>query len=158
MELLPNSKGTVIDKWKNYIVYDNRLSNNREKSKINIVSNLEENNVEQIFYNNIKVAGIQNMNVFKGDSGDILLNMISENIKFDYIYIDGSHLLMDCYTDLILSFNLLNKGGVIGIDDFIFNKDVLLESPFMGVEYFLNKFEKKINILHKSYRVFIEKI
>ena len=28
---------------------------------------------------------------------------------------------MDCYTDLILSFNLLNKGGVIGIDDFLYN-------------------------------------
>ena len=158
LELLPNSKGTVIDKWENYIEYDSSLSNNREKSKINIVSNLEENNVEKIFYNNIKVAGIQNMNVFKGDSADILLNMISENIKFDYIYIDGSHLLMDCYTDLILSFNLLNKGGVIGIDDFLYNKDIVIESPFMGVEYFLNKFEKKINILHKGYRVFIEKI
>lgn len=158
LELLPNSKGTVIDKWENYEEYDNVFSDDREQSKNAIVSNLQENNIEQIFYNNIKVAGIQNMNVFKGDSGDILLNMISENIKFDYIYIDGSHLLMDCYTDLILSFNLLNKGGVIGIDDFLYNKDILLESPFMGVEYFLNKFEKKINILHKSYRVFIEKI
>jgi len=158
LELLPNSKGTVIDKWKNYIEYDSIISDDREKSKIHIVSNLEENKIEQIFYNNIKVAGIQNMNVFKGDSADILLNMISENIKFDYIYIDGSHLLMDCYTDLILSFNLLNKGGIIGIDDFLYNKDILLESPFMGVEYFLNKFEKKINILHKGYRVFIEKI
>ena len=158
LEYLPNSKGTVIDKWENYEEHDSLISDVREQSKIAIVSNLQENKVEEIFYNNIKVSGIQNMNVFKGDSADILLNMISENIKFDYIYIDGSHLLMDCYTDLILSFNLLNKGGLIGIDDFIYNKDILLESPFMGVEYFLNKFEKKINILHKSYRVFIEKI
>ena len=65
---------------------------------------------------------------------------------------------MDSYSDLLLSFNLLNKGGVIGIDDYLMNKDSLLDSPFSGVNYFLEKFKDKIIVLDKQYRVFIEKI
>ena len=34
----------------------------------------------QLFYNNMKIAGINNINVFKGDSAIILMNMIQ------YIY------------------------------------------------------------------------
>ena len=54
--------------------------------------------------------------------------------------------------------NLLNKGGVIGIDDYLMNKESLLDSPFSGVNYFLEKFKDKIIVLDKQYRVFIEKI
>jgi chaperonin GroEL len=48
----------------------------------------------------------------------------------------------------------------MGIDDYLFNKnyDNILESPFEGVNHFLEKFKNKIKILSKEYRVFIEKI
>ena len=85
--------------------------------------------------------------------------MISEsNIKFDFIYIDCSHALFNSYTDLILSFNLLNKGGVLGINDYTFNKDIVFESRFLGVNYFLEKFKDKLIVIEKDNRVFIEKI
>ena len=156
VEKLPNSDVSVIDMWKNYDSYI--LKSNGDKNLIESVSSIENNNIEKIFYNNMKIAGINNINVFKGDSAIILMNMISKNKKFDYIYIDGSHTLMDSYTDLVLSFNLLNEGGIIGIDDYSFNKDFVFESPYLGVDYFLEKFKTKINILDKDYRVFIEKI
>lgn len=68
--------------------------------------------------------------------------------------------MLDCYSDLVLSFDLLENGGVIGIDDYLFNKncDNILESPFESVNHFLDKFKNKIKILSKEYRVFIEKI
>jgi predicted O-methyltransferase YrrM len=156
LETLPNSKGTVIDRWENYVEYDSTISHS---ISIEQTKKIKENNVEQIFYNNIKIANIKNINVLKGDSANILLNMIGDkNKKFDFIYIDGSHTLMDSYTDLLLSFNLLNQGGVIGIDDYVYNKGIVLDSPYIGVEHFMDKFKTKINVLDKDYRVFIEKI
>jgi len=155
LEYLPNSKGNVIDRWKNYDEH-----NKSENITCESLRTIENNDIENIFYSNIKAAGLSNnINVFKGDSANILQDMISENnIKFDFIYLDASHTLFDSYTDLILSFNLLNKGGILGIDDYTFNQDNIFESPFLGVNYFLEKFKDKITILDKSYRVFVEKI
>jgi hypothetical protein len=157
LEYLPNSRGSVIDLWEDYNEKITKINGNMEDNKN--VNNIKNNNIENIFYNNIKIAGLNNIKVFKGESANILLDMISENKhRFDYIYLDSSHKLMDSYTDLVLSFNLLNKGGVIGIDDYLLNKQSLFDSPFFGVNYFLERFKDKIILLDKQYRVFIEKI
>ena len=111
LEYLPKSKGSVIDLWKDYD--EKVILKNGNIFNVNSVSNIKNNNIENIFHSNIKIAGINNVKVFKGDSSNILQNMILENnYRFDFIYIDGSHMLMDSYTDLLLSFNLLNKGTV----------------------------------------------
>lgn len=145
LELLPNSYASVIDTWKNY-----------NENNLEILSSIEENNTEEIFIKNIENTNMKDrIKIYKGDSGDILLNNIG---SFDFIYIDGSHRLLDLHLDLILSFNILNKGGIIGIDDYLYNKENILESPYEGVNHFLEKYENKIKILSKEYRVFIEKI
>ena len=148
MELIPNSKSIAIDTWKDYDELGNEL-----------LKNMEQNNVENIFYNNIKNAKLENrIKVLKGDSSIILFDLLKTNEKFDFIYIDGSHKMLDCYSDLLTSFNLINSGGIIGIDDYNLFKDNILESPFESVNHFLKKFEKNIKILSKDYRVFIEKL
>ena len=83
---------------------------------------------------------------------------IKKEKLFDFIYVDGSHRLLDLYCDLVLSFSLLKIGGVIGIDDYLYNKDTILESPYEGVNHFIEKFKNNIKILSKGYRVFIEKM
>jgi predicted O-methyltransferase YrrM len=93
--------------------------------------------------------------VCKGDSANILFNNIG---NFDFIYVDGSHKLLDLHLDLILSFNILNKGGILGIDDYLYNKEDIFESPYEGVNHFLEKYKNRIKILLKEYRVFIEKL
>ena len=77
---------------------------------------------------------------------------------FDVIYVDGSHTLLDSYTDIVLSFELLNKNGVLIIDDVAFNSDDILNSPLDGIKYFAKKNEKRIKILHSGYRLFLEKL
>jgi hypothetical protein len=42
------------------------------------------------------------------------------NKKFDYIYIDASHDYESVYSYLVESDKLINKGGVIGINDYTF--------------------------------------
>jgi predicted O-methyltransferase YrrM len=77
---------------------------------------------------------------------------------FDLIYVDGCHKLLDSYTDILLCHFLLNKNGLLIIDDVDYNKSNLMESPLKGVEYFLQKFETSYKILSSGYRLFLEKI
>jgi len=72
---------------------------------------------------------------------------------------DGSHLAFDCYSDLIISWKLLANGGLLAVDDYLYNRETaLLDSPFEGVNHFLKKHNKEMKILHKGYRVFLVKI
>ena len=94
----------------------------------------------------------------KGDSFEILLDLVKENEKYDFIYLDGSHTCFNVYSDLILSWKLLNKGGVIAIDDYLYLKDKIMDSPYESVNFFMQKFKNQIKVLNIGYRVFIEKI
>ena len=155
MEQIPNSLCKVIDSWVDY----------KETNQYNetITENIQQNNVENAFYENIKSKNLEyRLNVFKGDSTSKLIEMIKLNDKnkldkYDIIYVDGSHRLLDCYTDLILSWQLLEQNGMMIIDDYLFNKNNILESPYEAVNEFLEKYKNKYTLLHKSYRVFILK-
>jgi len=154
LELLPNSNGTTIDRWLNY---------NEETTthgQVQTLANMEKINVEKIYYENIKFANMENrMKHLKGDSTDMLLKLIKENKKYDFIYIDGSHKCIDCYTDCLLSWQLLDSGGIMAIDDCLYdltNKNIL-EIPLHGVQHFLNKYNNHYDMINKGYRVFIQK-
>ena len=78
--------------------------------------------------------------------------------RYDLIYVDGSHLAFDCYSDLILSWRLLNKGGLLAINDYLYNSDEnFVNSPFEGVNHFLKQYKNEIKILYKGYQIFLIK-
>lgn len=146
LNLIPNSFGLAIDKWENY-------------KETNLSLNMIENNIEQIFYDNLKKLEFNNrVKVIKGNSCDILLELLEKNEKYDFIYVDGSHLLLDAYLDIILSWKLLEKGGILAIDDVQYNTEHILESPFKAVEHFMNLYNGKYKILNLNYRAFFEKL
>ena len=146
LQLIPNSIGIGLDKWTNY-------------DETELLENMDELEIEVSFYKNIKTAGLEErMKGMKGDSYEVLFEMLRENRIFDFIYIDGSHLSFDCYSDLILSWKLLNRGGLLAIDDYLYNEGAIIDSPFEGVNHFLKKHSHEIKILHKGYRVFLIKI
>jgi predicted O-methyltransferase YrrM len=145
LQLIPNSVGIGLDKWANY-------------DEIELLENIDELEIEASFYKNIKTAGLEErIQGIKGDSYEVLFEMLKENKTFDFIYIDGSHLSFDCYSDLILSWKLLNRGGLLAIDDYLYNQGAIIDSPFEGVNHFLKKHQTEIKILHKGYRVFLQK-
>lgn len=143
---IPNSIGYGVDLWSSY--------NENE-----LLSNMDNLQNELSFRKNIAIEGM-NERVFgiKGDSSKVLMDMVVKNNMYDFIYIDGSHLLLDCYLDLILSWKILNKGGILAIDDYTYKIDSVLYSPFEAVNHFLKKYENEIKILHKEYRVFLQKL
>lgn len=146
VKLIPNSIGVGLDKWADY-------------NEVELLNNINALKIESSFYKNIRTEGLEDrIKGIKGDSYEVLFQMINNNERFHFIYIDGSHLAFDCYSDLILSWRLLEKGGLLAIDDYVYNrKGAIIDSPFEGVNHFLNKFHNEFKILHKGYRVFIEK-
>jgi hypothetical protein len=152
IKLIPNSVGFGVDRWSNYIE-GNSLNN------VEILNNMDELEIEKTFYKNIAVEGLEErIHGIKGDSYEVLFEMMTEGKRFDFIYVDGSHKAFDCYSDLILSLKLLSKDGILAIDDYLYkSEDVVINSPFEGVNHFLNKFQKDFKIIHKGFRVFLQK-
>ena len=150
MKMIPNSRGVAIDSWANY-----------SEQQHTTMNHMVENGVEKTFYRNVAKSGLSSrITARKGESYEILLEMNGTGEKYDFIYVDGSHLCLDVYLDLMLSWKLLNVGGIMAIDDYslnIGNDFEKLERPFEAVNHFLEKCSNEITILNKGYRVFIEK-
>ena len=146
LEYIPNSIGYVIDNWsidKNECNYDNI-------------------DIKQTFYNNIKKSGLyddERIIIFDGKSTEQLFILHKLKEKFDFIYIDASHKTLDVYSDLILSWKLLDINGILGLDDYLWSiSDNPFDNPKKGIDYFLQTYYNEYIILHKNYRVFIQKI
>lgn len=153
---IPNSIGVGVDMWSNYDENDVL----RDGSTVSVLKNMDELGVEESFYKNVKTEGLEErITGIKGDSYNVLFSMLKENRVFDFIYVDGSHLLLDCYSDLIVSWRLLAKGGMLAIDDYLYKANESVEdSPFEGVNQFLKKHQYDSKIIHNGYRVFLQKI
>jgi predicted O-methyltransferase YrrM len=153
LQYLPNATATVIDSWKNY----NEIYSG---SSIDYLKNIEENNAESIFKNNIQIAGmVDRITSIKGDSSKILIKLLTENNKFDFIYVDGSHKCLDCYSDCLLSWSLLKSAGIMAIDDYLYKTtNNVLDHVSAGVDHFLLKIEGEYKMLNNGYRIFIQKI
>lgn len=142
---MPGSSGMGIDAWRNYP--ENAL-----------LSNIEELGVEASFHKNVSTSGLgDRIRAVKGSSISLLTEMVARGDRFDFIYIDGSHLLLDCHADMILCDSLLEMGGVLAIDDYLYEKETVLESPFEAVNHFLRRNSGRYSILHMGYRVFLKK-
>lgn len=145
LETIPNSIGYAVDRWDDY---DENV----------LLQNIKSNKIEDIFNNNVKNANMKDrITVLKGDSTEVLSKLIIQFAEFDLIYVDGSHKCFDCYSDMVLSFNLLKKGGLMIVDDVLYRKGDILNSPFEAVEHFIDKFKNDIIIMNNGYRLFMEK-
>jgi predicted O-methyltransferase YrrM len=147
VKAIPNSIGYGIDMWEYY--NENKLLENMDNLK-----------VESSFYHNIEISGFKDR-IFgiKSRSTDKLMEFIKKSLfKADFIYVDSSHLLIDCYTDLFLSWEILQKDGVLVINNYYYKKDEILNSPYEAVNHFLKIYENKYKLLHSGYRVFLQKL
>jgi predicted O-methyltransferase YrrM/tetratricopeptide (TPR) repeat protein len=148
LEKIPRSTGVAIDMWKNY-----------DEKNVDMLKNIEENHIENVFLTNIRKSGMNNrVSAYKGNSLNVLMMLLKGGKEmFDFIYVDGSHKCLDCYSDLILSWELLNPGGILAIDDYLFTAPTTLDCPMEAVDRFLQLYSGKYKLISKTYRVFIEK-
>jgi len=163
MKFNPNSRGWVIDTWN---LNENELKLCRKYTDTPL------NSIRNVFVKNIALAGLQDrVTIIDGDSIFNLRLLLREGKHFDFIYVDGSHMCLDAHGDLILAWELLNKNGVMGIDDYTWNAPTWndptwnaptkqkdnFKRPFKAVNHFLEKYKGEYKILHKGYRVFLLK-
>jgi GR25 family glycosyltransferase involved in LPS biosynthesis len=149
LQYLPNASATVVDNW-----LDNKEGN------IDTLINTNTNNIENIFYKNVKNAGFMHrITAIKGDTTFVLIELLKQEKFFDFIYIDGSRIGFDCYIDSLVGWKLLNKNGIMAIN--LCLQDMPLTDDYQtikGVEYFLDKVKEQSIVLEKGSRLFIQKI
>jgi predicted O-methyltransferase YrrM len=77
---------------------------------------------------------------------------------YNFIYIDGDHTALQTALDGLNAFKLLEKGGVMAFDDYLwnYNGDPFLE-PKRGVDGFLEVCKDQYTIIESGYQLWIEK-
>jgi len=75
-------------------------------------------NTYEIFLKNINASG-KSVFQYKNKSIDVLPNILSNGLKFDIIYVNGSFLPEDIMFDALMSSKLLADGGMLIFDNYL---------------------------------------
>ena len=94
----------------------------------------------------------------QGYSHDILMDLIKDQRKFDFIYIDGSHVAKDVLFDAMLSDRLLVSGGIMHFDDYLWPEKLPeRHKPKKGIDLFFALNYENYDIVYTAYQVCIKK-
>jgi predicted O-methyltransferase YrrM len=123
--------------------------------------------IEKEFYNIVSWVKKSNQTVElrKGRSYQELAKLISEQRRFDLIYIDGNHTGAAVIADACMAFGMLNKGGIMLFDDFFWHDSVgvngqslnTLDWPKMAIDAFTTLYHTHLEILFINYQYAIRK-
>ena len=102
--------------------------------------------------------------VNQGTTAKVLVKFLYEiqegtREKYDFVYIDASHTAKDVLMDTVLSWEMLNVGGMMYFDDYKWEKyaDPAL-NPKVAIDGFLNSYAGAYKLIHKGYQVHIQKL
>jgi predicted O-methyltransferase YrrM len=118
---------------------------------------------EKTFDANVEASGFGGrIEKIKAPSAEALRAM--SETRFDIIYIDGSHTADDVLTDAVLSWDLLEPGGLMIFDDYGWkgrpeggSLPVELR-PRMSIDVFLTAHRAEIELVHRDYQVMVRKV
>jgi len=124
--------------------------------------NIDLNSIKNMFYENLNKANMsKKVILIEQDSSIAMSDMIKNNVKFDFIYLDGSHKSLDVMCDIIQAWELLDIGGILAIDDVCWKpyQDYTdFDIPIKAVQLFYDKYATRLKVLDNGYRFFVEKI
>jgi predicted O-methyltransferase YrrM len=82
----------------------------------------------------------------------------SNKSQFNFIYIDGDHTALQTSLDGLNAFRLLESGGVMAFDDYLwnYNGNRFLE-PKRGVDGFLEACKDQYTVIESGYQMWIKK-
>ena len=81
--------------------------------------------------------------------------------SFHFVYIDGNHRAPSVLSDAVLSFPLLNRGGIMIFDDYLWESnspDVPQTMPKIAVDSFVRVYKDRLRVLHRGWQIAVEKI
>jgi SAM-dependent methyltransferase len=122
------------------------FAENKDKDFNQVFENFKNNTKE--FQTRVRLSKITSDDYFKKNL----------NEKFDLIYIDGNHHCDNVLRDARNSFKLLNKGGFIVFDDFLWDYyNEINSNPIGGVKKFLSENFFYLKIVSIGYQLVIQK-
>lgn len=93
-------------------------------------------------------------------SYNALATLITNQDKFDLIYVDGSHTAPDVLTDACMSWPLLKQGGIMVFDDYHWRVEGYTEqqTPKLAIDTFNYVFKDQCKIVHYGYQRAVQKV
>lgn len=115
-----------------------------------------DDNVKNRFYNNIsKCRNFSKITHHHNTSDNFFL---TNEITFNFIYIDGCHNPEYVKRDINNSFKFLEKNGILWIDDYLYgDRKEHKGRPKDVIDDFLVEYEGQYEIIHKGYQIAIKK-
>jgi predicted O-methyltransferase YrrM len=152
-----NSTITCVDPWMDYSQDQDSLNSYlKEKNEWD----LTKRKTKEIFLHNIVESGDSSKVIIRqGFSDKILPSLITEQKKYDIIFIDGNHTAPYVMMDSVMSWPLLKKDGVILFDDYTWGLDKPTTiRPKESVDYFILSFADYITEIYSKYRKIVKKL
>lgn len=100
---------------------------------------------------------------YEGLSSEIMPWMIDESFEYDIVFIDGSHRADEKLCDMVMSWHLLKKGGILIADDYDRkngeSREELIPAtePYFAINSFLKCHKGQYTELHRDYVIAIKK-
>ena len=92
------------------------------------------------------------LNKIKSSSREALTKLLRSERKYDLIYVDACHKAKSVLFDAVVGFELLNDGGVIVFDDYLWDDfESLARSPKIAIDAFTSCMINEISIIGCAY-------
>jgi len=117
-------------------------------------------NIEERFRNNINQVKkpAQKVEILVDPSYYALGCLIAQKRLYDFIYVDADHSATGALTDAVMAFRLLEPGGIMLFDDYMFNEvSNHHDRPKMSLDAFVNMFINEIEVIFVNYQLAIRK-
>lgn len=121
--------------------------------------NLLPDDLEMRFDANVASVDASRVRKLVGDSKHMLLDLHAEGARFDFVYVDGSHLALDVLVDAALSWSLLTIDGFLVFDDYgwsALGADPLL-GPRAAIDAFLTLVDGKYELVSEGTQLALRK-
>ena len=108
------------------------------------------------FKHNISFHSQVNFNIYQKISQHQLPELVQQNKKYDFIYIDASHRSDDTFVDAYYAHQLLNPGGMLIFDDFGWQDPQhphVVASPRFGIRAFFACYDELYDIVMQGYQI-----
>jgi predicted O-methyltransferase YrrM len=121
--ILQNKKSTItcVDPWLDYSLGEDSLNSYGLETS---PWKLEETKTKERFLQNILESGDSDkVKIIQDLSNHAIPQLICQNKKYDLIFIDGNHVAPYVLMDAVMSWSLLNVGGYMMFDDYVWGMD-----------------------------------
>jgi predicted O-methyltransferase YrrM len=92
--------------------------------------------LERRFDRNVALVDADRVRRLNGRTCDVLPRLVEGQERFDFIYIDASHLALDVLADAAQSWKLLAPGGLLVFDDYGLDYEDPMLSPTRAIDAF----------------------